>query len=65
MPLGFWYWLILILWVVFGWWREYVPLTAQPHPWYRRFGWYFWTLVLLSIIGWKLFGSPLDALVTR
>jgi hypothetical protein len=60
MPIGFWYWLILVLVVLFGIWG-YVP--DGPHPWYRSRGWHLWLLLLLIIIGWHDFGAPWAALV--
>jgi hypothetical protein len=58
MPIGFWYWLIWVLCVVFTAW----PWVAARPAWWVA-GSYFWTWVLLAIIGWKEFGAPWAALV--
>ncbi len=59
MPIGFWYWLILVLAVIFSWWD-----LPGDRPWYRARGWHIWLFVLLVIIGWHLFGAPWTALVS-
>jgi hypothetical protein len=49
-----WYWLILFLMVVVGAWGNW---PAAPNGW-RPFGWMLPLLILLTLIGWALFGSP-------
>jgi hypothetical protein len=52
IALGIWFWLILVLGVIFGglgYW--------QPNTW-GRFGW-LPALLLIAILGWKVFGGPI------
>jgi hypothetical protein len=58
MPLGFWFWLIFVLCVIFTcrpWW------DARPNYWIMG-GW-FWLWVLIAILGWHGFGAPWGALI--
>ncbi len=59
MTLAFWYWLIMLIWLLFGFWRYYEP--AQPF--YRNWGGHLLQFLLFGIAGWKLFGNPFDTLV--
>jgi hypothetical protein len=64
MSLAFWFWLFMVLWFVFGAILRYrVPVVDQPY--YYWFGGHLLEFFLLAIIGWKVFGSPFDTLVTR
>jgi hypothetical protein len=58
MPIGFWFWLIYVLCVLFTAWPWY---TTRPH-WWEAGGW-FWLWVLIAILGWHDFGPPWAALV--
>jgi len=49
------YWILMLLWLVFGLWREYVP--GQPYPVARVPG-HVLLFILLVILGWRVFGSP-------
>jgi hypothetical protein len=49
------FWVLMLIWLVFGAWVDYVP--GQPYP-FRRFGSNFLTFILLVILGWQVFGSP-------
>lgn len=53
MELSVWYWLCFALYVFLGGWYYYAP----ERPWYRNYGGYVLHLVLLFIIGYRLFGS--------
>ena len=58
MPIGFWFWLIYVLCVVFTaypWW------AARP-AWHVAGAW-FWLWVLIAILGYHDFGAPWSALV--
>lgn len=55
MSMSFLFWLLMILWLIFGIWNDYVP--GQPYP-LNRAGWSFLTFVLLGILGWAQFGAP-------
>jgi hypothetical protein len=54
MPLGVIFWILMILWFVFGLWGNW-PVPADPSG-RVRFGGSLLLFVLLFIIGWKLFG---------
>lgn len=49
------FWVLMIIWLVFGLWSEYVP--GQPYP-FRVGARSFLTFVLLAILGWTVFGAP-------
>lgn len=55
MTLAVLFWILMIIWLVFGLWRDYVP--AQPYPLPRLAGNLF-LFVLLAILGWQVFGGP-------
>jgi hypothetical protein len=55
MTLAVLFWILMILWLVLGLWREYVP--GQPYPFPRVVGNLF-LFVLLVILGWQVFGGP-------
>lgn len=47
------FWVLMLLWLVFGLWGWYAP----PHPqWYYGHGMFLFILFLL--LGWKIFGAP-------
>jgi hypothetical protein len=56
MSIGFWFWLVWVIWFLFGSWWIWWP---------NRFviGGNFMLLLLLGLLGWKAFGSPLAVLV--
>ncbi len=61
MPKGFWYWLIVVLWIIAWFLRyRYVPVEQRVWPWYAGS---VVELVLFVIIGYTLFNDPLSALV--
>lgn len=53
MTLNVLFWVLMIVWLVFGFWLDYVP--GQPYP-FRRGAWTFLVWILLAIIGWQVFG---------
>jgi hypothetical protein len=60
MSPAFWVWLLMVLWLIFGCFREY--RTGQPYLSYR-YGFHALTFVVLVIIIWHDFGSPQSALI--
>lgn len=56
MSMPFLFWLLMLLWLVFGLFLIRVP--GQPYPW-ERGGNHVLIFILLSIIGYKVFGSPI------
>jgi hypothetical protein len=52
MPLDILFWVLMVIWLLFGSWVEY---TAPPAPFYRGARiWMGW--ILLAVLGWKVFG---------
>jgi hypothetical protein len=59
MSIGFIYWLLMILWLIFGLWAYWprAGATAPPWPFVGGSGFMF---VLLFLLGWKVFGWPIN-----
>jgi hypothetical protein len=57
MPLAILFWVLMIIWLIFGFWREYIP--GQPYP-INRAGGHILTFILFAIIGWKVFGPVIQ-----
>jgi hypothetical protein len=55
MQPGILFWVLMILWAVFWGWGYWTP--EQP---FARGGGYLLTFALFFIIGWKLFGPPVQ-----
>jgi hypothetical protein len=58
MTIAVWFWLFYVLSILCVVWREYNP--SQPYPFLQRSGWYVVLYVLLGLLGWKVFGSPVQ-----
>jgi len=54
MTIGLLFWLLMILWLVFGFWVYY------PAPDKRTFGGHFLLWFLLFLLGWAQFGFPIS-----
>lgn len=52
MPIGILFWVLMILWLLFGAWVYY------PSGW-QVVGWSALLWVLLALLGWQQFGPPL------
>lgn len=55
MTLAVLFWVLMIVWLVFGFWSGYVP--GQPYS-FRAWGGGVLGFVLLAILGWATFGAP-------
>ena len=55
MTLQVLFWVLMIGWLFFGLWTDYIP--AQPYPFKRGVG-HVLVFVLLAILGWAVFGAP-------
>jgi len=55
MTLEVWYWILMLLWLLFGFWTYYVP--GQPYPVWRG-GRHMLLFFVLLILGLRTFGSP-------
>lgn len=56
MSLSLAYWILMLLWFVFGLW---INAPAAGTPWYRPIGGTLLLFILLTLLGWKVFGPPL------
>jgi hypothetical protein len=52
MGFGLIFWILMLLWLVYGFWGWYAP---NPNVWYGH-GLFFFILFLL--LGWRVFGAP-------
>ena len=50
------FWILMLFWLIFGCWNQYVPNQPYPMKWA---GFYLLQFVLFVLIGWKLFGAPI------
>lgn len=55
MPLSILFWVIMIVWLVFGVWSSYTP--GQPYP-FRPLAVNFLLFILFCLLGWAQFGAP-------
>lgn len=55
MPLPILFWVLMIVWLLFGWYVDYEP--EKPFP-FRRGAWRFMVFILLGILGYAQFGGP-------
>ncbi len=55
MPLAILFWVLMIIWLVFGAWSGYTP--GQPYP-FKNWGGSLLIFILLAILGWAQFGAP-------
>lgn len=49
------FWVLMLLWLVFGLWSDYVP--GQPYPVRNGIGTVL-LFVLFAVLGWQVFGAP-------
>jgi hypothetical protein len=58
MKIGMLFWILMLIWVVFGaWW--YWAGASGPGA-YGPVGGGLLLLVLVGLLGWKVFGAPLE-----
>ena len=51
------FWVLMLFWLVFGLWSNW-PATGSPGPAFKPLGGTLLLFILLVILGWKTFGSP-------
>ncbi len=56
MTLGIAFWILMLLWLVFGFWQTW---WSQPTPNYPLVGGNVLLFVLLLLLGWHEFGAPI------
>ncbi len=54
MTLQLLFWVLMILWAIFGVWGY-----REPNQPFARGGGWFLTFILLAILGWAVFGAPI------
>ena len=55
MTIGLIFWILMLLWLVFGLWREWPGVQAGNwHP----LGGSLLLFILLLLLGWQAFGAP-------
>ncbi len=57
MPMGILFWVLMLLWLVFGFWSNRDDLRAGKYTWA---GGSLLLFILLALLGWKAFGPPLQ-----
>lgn len=53
MTLGLLFWILMLLWLVFGVWQNW------PSPDWRAWGGNFLIFILFLVLGWAVFGAPI------
>lgn len=63
MTIAFLFWLLMILWLVFGLWSNWP--TDATRGYFRPLGGSLLLFILLFLLGWRAFGFPLRDADTR
>jgi Flp pilus assembly protein protease CpaA len=56
MTIGFIFWLLMLLWLVFGAWTHWSAATPPNWP---VLGGSLFAFILFFLLGWKVFGWPI------
>jgi len=59
MTIGFLFWLLMILWLIFGW-PAYWPAPGGDWRAFRPAGGLLLLWVILFLLGWQVFGWPIQ-----
>lgn len=57
MSLGLIFWILMLIWLVFGLYRNYWAAPAPPNPY--LVGGDLMLFILLLLLGWQTFGAPI------
>ena len=60
MKIGLLFWILMLVWLLFGLW-VYWPVGGGSVVTFGPAGGSFLLFVLVGILGWKVFGAPLQA----
>lgn len=56
MSLAVLFWMLMVIWLVFGFWSGYSP--GQPYN-LRNWGGSMLNWILFAVLGWQVFGAPI------
>ena len=56
MPAGYIFWILMLLWLVFGLWENWPVQGARPWG----LAGHILLFLLFLVLGWKVFGPPLQ-----
>ncbi len=59
MTIGFLFWLLMILWLIFGLWWNW-PDQGAGRAGFGPIGGNLLLFILLFLLGWKIFGFPIQ-----
>lgn len=57
MPMGILFWVIMLLWFIFGLWWNWRP---EGGPNFAPLGGHVLLFLLFMLLGWRVFGPPLQ-----
>jgi len=57
MSIGLIFWILMLLWLVMGFWLYWPGRPAQP---YGMFGTTLFLFVLFLLLGWRVFGAAIQ-----
>jgi hypothetical protein len=60
MKIGLLFWILMLVWLLFGLWSQW-PAGGGSAIAYGPVGGSLLLFILIGILGWKLFGPPLQA----
>jgi len=60
MKIGLLFWILMLVWLLFGLWSQW-PAGSGGVVAYGPVGGSLLLFILIGILGWKLFGAPLQA----
>jgi hypothetical protein len=58
MKISLLFWVLMLIWLVFGLWAYWPATTGSPMA-FGLVGGNLLLFVVISLVGWKVFGSPL------
>lgn len=56
MTIALVFWILMLLWLIFGFWGFFGRTFGQPYTWY---GHGFFLFILFLLLGWHDFGPPI------
>lgn len=59
MKIGLLFWILMLLWLLFGLWVNWPAGTSDGHA-FAPVGGSLLLFVVIGILGWKVFGAPLQ-----